>query len=83
VSEVSRFNLEHAHKACVDPDCEIHNPWVIEVESTRDTACAWYIAGMRRGIDFASAQVDDAWQGAKDNLVHLTTPENMEEVLGE
>jgi len=81
MSHVGHENLAHAHTACVDPDCEIHCPWVIETEGEQLTACAWYIAGMLRGIDYASAQVDDAWQGAKDNLAHLTTPENMEEAL--
>jgi hypothetical protein len=56
---------------------------VIEDEGSQLTACAWYIAGMLRGIDFVSAQVDDAWQGAKDNLAQLRTPENMEEMLAQ
>lgn len=43
-----RMVLKHAlsDDVCTDPDCEIHNPWVIETLSEAETALAWFYAGM-------------------------------------
>jgi hypothetical protein len=39
-------NLMHAlSNDCHDPDCEIHNPEVIEDDNSRLTALAWFYAG--------------------------------------
>lgn len=44
--EVAQRNLEHAiANDCVDPDCEIHNPEVIESAPERYTAKAMFLAG--------------------------------------
>lgn len=49
--------IEHAATDCDDPDCEVHCPWMIENEGERDTAVAWYIAGMRRACALRDALV--------------------------
>lgn len=41
-----RNNLLHAYSMCSDPDCELHNPEVIEDYDSRATAKAWYSLGM-------------------------------------
>lgn len=41
-------NLEHAiADKCSDPDCELHNPEVIEDGPARLTALAWYMCGVK------------------------------------
>jgi hypothetical protein len=44
---VGQTNIAHVLQDgnCDDPDCELHHPEVIETESERNTACAWYLAG--------------------------------------
>jgi len=79
MSNVSNDLIGHSLTHCTDPDCEIHCPWVDE--NHPEYACALFIAGMLRGFDYVSAQVDDAWQGARDNLAQLRTVENIDEAL--
>jgi hypothetical protein len=43
---VGQRNLEHVlEDSCTDPDCELHNPEVIETSEERWTAKAWFLAG--------------------------------------
>jgi hypothetical protein len=35
---------------CVDPDCEVHRPEVIEDEQSRANALAWFLAGQRADL---------------------------------
>ena len=44
---VGGANLDHVltTEVCVDPDCELHYPEVIETDSERLTALAWFFAG--------------------------------------
>lgn len=37
--------IPHARASCEDPDCEVHNPEMVEDDDARDTAKAYYIAG--------------------------------------
>jgi len=43
-------NLQHvlddANRVCMDPDCELHNPEVIESDAERYTAKAFFLAGV-------------------------------------
>lgn len=70
-------NYEHVLRGeCTDPDCELHNPAVIEDEDQRLTACAWFLAGARAAViqaleDFDAnvfGDSDDRWAflGEKD-----------------
>ncbi len=56
----ARRNLEHAiANACADPDCEIHHPDIIETESERLTAVAWFLAGALAGPGAARGLADE------------------------
>lgn len=60
LSDAGELNLAHAREGrCFDPDCEIHNPDVIEDDAERLTALAWFTAGA------ASAGGDD-WPDPDD-----------------
>jgi len=37
--------LDDAERVCTDPDCEIHNPEVIESDEERYTSKAMFLAG--------------------------------------
>jgi hypothetical protein len=44
--------LDSMQRPCTDPDCELHHPEVIEEESERLTATAWFIAGILHGHSY-------------------------------
>lgn len=62
-------NLHHVITMCEDPDCEIHQPQVIEDESSRLTACAWYVAGMLATRDALSNAMDEAVDRSFDEIL--------------
>jgi len=68
-------NLEHVREFpadCGDPDCELHSPWVIEDESERLTAIAWYVAGAR---SVGSPSHDLAIEALENILDELSAPD--------
>jgi hypothetical protein len=49
---MGKQNLAHVLEGrCEDRDCELHNPFAIEDESSRLTAMAWFIAGGERMVE--------------------------------
>lgn len=66
---VGQNNLKHVLAGdCNDPDCEIHNPAVIEDESERLTACAWFLAGAAKAAYQAAEHFDTEITGDKDSM---------------
>lgn len=60
--------IEHALTDCTDPDCEIHCPWVIETDSERRVALAWYAAAIR---EYGSADKAEAF--IRDHAADLSS----------
>jgi hypothetical protein len=64
-------NLEHAREGlglCNDPDCEIHNPEVIEPTNERLTALAWFLAGADWGQLIIENTIGDVHHTFRDEL---------------
>lgn len=70
--KVSQRNLEHVieHK-CVDPDCEIHNPDVIEDSVERWTHKAYFLAGAHSMVDALEADPGDHEDPIVAALAHV------------
>ena len=63
------MNLKHAlDNLCEDPDCEIHNPEVIEDEAESLTARAWFYAGAMAYRDLILNLIDEAQDASVTEL---------------
>lgn len=64
-------NLQHVLKAnCHDPDCELHQPTVIEEEDERLTAIAWLLVGADCAIEAVLVGgLTDIKQNIRDELL--------------
>lgn len=50
--------LEFGSAGCKDPDCELHNPAVIETDMERETAMAWALVGAWAALNLVSDAMD-------------------------
>lgn len=73
---VGKRNFAHVlNGPCGDPDCELHNPGVIEDEDSMWTALAWFYVGAEAfRQDAQSAVMDVAWAEFREfHNLSLTT----------
>ena len=66
-------NLRHAPEDCTDPDCELHNPEVIETEAERLTMTAFFYAGALALIELMAGiegehDIEEVWEIALAEL---------------
>ena len=79
-----RKNLLHAYSACDDPDCEIHNPEVIEDHNERRTAKAWYVVAMYEMQECIQAALRcdaDPWEAIDQAVKHLQDDHKLREFV--
>ena len=77
-----RQNILHAYAACDDPDCEFHNPEVIEDDDQRRTAKAWYVSGaygLYELVGEALRNGHDAWTAVDMAIAELKDSHNLTE----
>jgi hypothetical protein len=65
-------NLYHAlaEHSCLDPDCEIHNPDVIEDQNERFTALAWFYAGAILGAHRLADEADSVLDDLREDTLN-------------
>jgi hypothetical protein len=75
-------NIHHAMSGkCEDPDCEIHNPCVIEDEGSRLTAMAWFIAGGERMTEVMADHINEIFADRDARLDFLRFDYNHDDTI--
>jgi hypothetical protein len=80
MSNVSNKLIGHALTDCVDPDCEIHCPWIDE--NNPNWGCAIFVAGIKRGIALYNNELDEAQARVQEIVAQMRTIENLDELFG-